>query len=130
MMNGHGMGNWDNSEHPMFVAIAGTLNLSTAELLAELQAGKTITEIATEQGIDSQTVYDTALAAHEAHLTALVEAGTITQEQADAYQSWMSENISNHPIFNGAGLMAGCPMTYGMGAHGRMSGHGMGHWGN
>jgi hypothetical protein len=126
MMAGHGMmGDWDSNEAPMFLAIADALGLSPEELLAELEAGKTISEIATEQGVDIQLVYDAAIASHETQLAELVEAGTITQEQADACQSWMQDNISNLPMFNGIGMMGGCPMGTGMGAQARM-----GHWGN
>src|SRR5690349_13248058 len=45
------MGNWDINQHPMFVTIAAALELSPEELLVELHAGKTVTEIATEAGI-------------------------------------------------------------------------------
>lgn len=131
MMNGQGMGMmgaWNSTEHPMFVAIAEALGLSTDELLAELQAGKTVVGIAEERAIDIQTVYDAALAAHQAHLAAQVEAGTITQEQADANQAWMEANIANHHIFTGTGMMGDCPMGLGNGTgyQGQMGRHGMG----
>ena len=128
MMHGHGMGmmgNWDNAQHPMFVGLAGALGLTPDELLAELQAGKTISDIATECDVDIQTVYDAALAVHNAHLAAQVTAGTITQEQADANQAWMEANIANLPMFNGTGMMG-----FGAGAQNRMGGRGMGRgWG-
>lgn len=130
VMGGYGqgmMGNWDINEHPMFVAIATALELSPEELFAELQAGKTLTEIATEAGIDIELVYDAALAAHETHLASLVEAGTITQEQADACQSWMETNFANMPMFNGLGF--GPCHNSGMGGRGRMGGRGMGRGG-
>jgi hypothetical protein len=119
------MGNGDSAQHPMFASIAGTLGLNPDELLAELQAGKTISTIASEQNVDIQTVYDAALAVHTAHLAEQVAAGTITQEQADANQVWMQENITNLPMFSGTGHMMG----HGAGTQGRMGGHGMGRWG-
>jgi hypothetical protein len=126
MMHGHGMGmmrNWDNAQHPMFASIAAALGLTPDELVAELQAGKTINEIAAERDVDIQTVYDAALAVHTAHLAAQVAASTMTQEQADANQAWMEANIANLPMFSGTGMM-------GAGAHTPMGGRGMGRgWG-
>ncbi|MCC6612595.1 MAG: hypothetical protein IT320_03895 [Anaerolineae bacterium] len=114
---GHGMmsGAWDGDT--MWTDVAEALGLDVETLSAELQAGKTLAEIAEAQGVDLQTVYDSALATATAHMEAMVTAGVITQEEADEHLSWMSENIDQMPMFSGAGA-GNCPMGGGFGMMG------------
>ncbi len=81
----------------MFDTAAEALGLTPEELFAELRTGKSLAEIAEEQGVDVQTVYDAMNAARvEAIQQALqqaVEDGRITQEQADQ----MIERLENRP---------------------------------
>jgi hypothetical protein len=76
-----------------FDAVAKTLGLTPEELFAELHAGKTLEEIATEQGVEMTAVQDAMNAAQgEATRQAIEQAvkdGRMSQEQAD----WMLEGI-------------------------------------
>lgn len=126
MGQGHGpgmmFGGWDGDT--MWTGVADALGLDLETLSAELQAGKTLAEIADEQGVDLQAVYDSAAATATAHMDAMVAAGVITQEQADAHLSWMTDNIDQMPMFSGAGV-GNCPMGGGFGMMGGQAGYGM-----
>lgn len=131
MMRGHGMmGNgfgqgmmWGDGE-PMMLVVAEALGLEPDALFTALQEGQTLAEIAETQGVELDTVYDAMFVEAEAHMTALVEAGTITQQQADEHLSWMRENIATMPMFSGSGFG---PCMNGQTGFGMMGhGHGMG----
>ncbi len=72
---------------------AEALNMTTDELINELQSGKTLEEIATEAGVDLQDVQDAIQEARETQLREriqqAVEDGAITQEHAD----WLLEGL-------------------------------------
>jgi hypothetical protein len=89
---------------PMHATIAEALGIDTETLFAELRSGSTLAEIAEAQGVELQSVYGTVLARAEAHLSALVEAGRITQEQADARLALMQTHITEMPMLSGGGL--------------------------
>jgi hypothetical protein len=67
--------------------VAEELDMSARELMAELQEGKSIAEVAEEQGVDLQPVIDAYLEKIAERLQQAVEDGKITQKQAD----WMLE---------------------------------------
>ena len=117
MGQGHGM-MWDGAARPGFTALAEALGLDEETLSSELQSGNTIAEIAEAQGVDLATVFEAAQTGMEEHLSALVAAGVLTQEQADAHLAEMQEHWDEMPMFTGEG--------FGM-MHG--AGHG-GMWGN
>lgn len=77
----------------MFDTAAEALGLTPEELFAELHAGKSLDEIAEEQGVDMEAVQDAMNTARgEAMRQAIeqaVEDGNMTQEQAD----WMLEGL-------------------------------------
>jgi polyhydroxyalkanoate synthesis regulator phasin len=81
----------------MFDTAAETLGLTPEELFAELRAGKSPAEIAEEQGVDVEALYDAMSAARgEAMQQAIqqaIEDGRITQEQADQ----MLERLEGRP---------------------------------
>lgn len=126
MMGGgfrHGMMFGGLNGDSMWSSVAESLGIDLQTLSAELQAGKTLAEIAQEQGVDVQTLYDNMLATATAHMSAMVAAGVITQEEADTHLAWMRENIDQMPMLSGAGV-DNCPMG-GMGMMGTY-GHGYG----
>lgn len=111
MMGGHGMmggqgmmGMMDGDEESMMFDVAEALGLESDAFYAALRDGQTLAEIAEAQGVELETVYDAALAHAEEHTAQLVEAGTITQEQADEHLAWMRENIAEMPMFSGSGV--------------------------
>jgi hypothetical protein len=131
MMHGHGMMGggfgsgmmWGDGES-MMLAVAEVLGLEPDALIAALHEGQTLTEIAEAQGVELEVVYEAMLTVAEQHLTALVEAGNITQEQADEHLAWLQENIAEMPMFSGAGFgpCMGGEAGFGSG----MMGHGRG----
>lgn len=82
--------------------LAEALGLEADALYAELQAGKTIAEIAEAQGVELDAIVEAMSAAHAEQLAAAVEAGYLTQEQADAMQALHEANMSS-------GLAEGMP---------------------
>lgn len=87
-------------------AVAGVLNMSTDDLSAALEGGKTLQELADEAGVDIQEVHD-ALSVVRAEsirerIAQALEDGTITQEHAD----WLLEGLDKG-FLNGPGFRFG-----------------------
>jgi hypothetical protein len=118
MMHGHGMmmgmmgGGfgpgmmWGDGE-PMMFDVAEALGLEPEAFYTALRDGQTLAEIAEAQGVELETVYAAMLTQAETHTAAWVEAGNITQEQADEHLAWMRENLAEMPMFSGSGFGAG-----------------------
>lgn len=74
-------------------AVAAVLNMSTDELSAKLQAGKTLQEVAEAAGVDMQQVFDAMQSAREASMRDRIKQGladgTLTQDHAD----WLLEGV-------------------------------------
>ena len=83
----HGMGLID--------ALAELTKLEPADLYAELQ-GKTLLEVAQAQGISAEQLVEAALASRTQVLQQRVEAGYLTQEQADWMLEHMEEEMLEH----------------------------------
>ena len=81
----------------MFDTAAETLGLTPEELFAELRAGKSPAEIAEEQGVDVEVLYDAMSAARseamEQAIKQAVEDGSLSQERADQ----MLERLESGP---------------------------------
>jgi hypothetical protein len=75
--------------------LAGLLGVDVDTLRADLGEGKTVAEIAGEQGVDVQTVVDSLVAEAESHLDLSVENGRLTQEEADAKLADATERITD-----------------------------------
>ncbi len=74
-------------------------DMTLAELRAELQAGKSLLEIAQEQGVTTAEIVDVVVAGYSERLTQAVENGNLMQEQADylladkvEHTTWLIEN--------------------------------------
>ncbi len=103
---------------------AKVLGVTTTDLSAQLKAGKSIQDIATERGVsDTQltdAVHAQGVANEKIRLAQLVTNGKITQAQADAQLQWESDHgqwLKDHPA-----PLAG--KAFGRGF--MMRGHGMG----
>jgi hypothetical protein len=85
-----GGGDWST-----FDAAAEALGLTPDELFSELHSGKTLSDLATQQGVDLQTVQDAINAAHTAAEQQAIEQavadGQISRQQAD----WMLQGLQN-----------------------------------
>ena len=77
----------------MFDTAAETLGLTPEELFAELRAGKSMDELAEEQGVELDALHETVNAdraeVRREAIEQAVEDGSLTQEQAD----WMLEGL-------------------------------------
>ena len=95
-------------------AAAKVLGMTTDELSTALQSGKTLEQVATDQGVDIQKVKDAIQAAHATEMRDRIQQaltdGTITQANAD----WLLEGLDKGFI--------GVPGGFGFG--GPHGGHG------
>ncbi|MBI5669534.1 MAG: hypothetical protein HZC41_16140 [Chloroflexi bacterium] len=134
---GRGQGFGFGPENSMWSIVAEALGIEADALVTELQAGKSIAQIAEENDVAVDTVVEAIVAARTEDLTAAVEAGNLTQEQADAHLALLRANLNvlvnqtfDAPNFtdeDGDGLCDNCG-GFGMG-HGMMGprgGFGMG----
>ena len=84
----HGMGLMD--------ALAELTGLKPADLYAELQEGKTLLEVAQAHDVSAEQLVEAALTARAEVLQQRVEAGYLTQEQADWMLEHMEEEMLEH----------------------------------
>ncbi len=89
----------------MIHALAEGLNLTSADLQAQITAGKTPYQIAQDKGLSDDQIKELFLKAHDKALDAAVKAGLLTQEQADWMDQRMAQRWENgFPGFGAAGL--------------------------
>jgi predicted DNA-binding protein YlxM (UPF0122 family) len=109
MWYGRGMGRgsfgWHGGLWTMFDTMAEGLGLTPNEFFAESHdAGKSLTEIAEEQGIDLDSVYDAMKGARgeamREGIQQAVEDGTLSQEQAD----WLLQGLDQGFFPGGRGF--------------------------
>jgi len=93
-------------DNPVGVA-AEILGLSEEDLLTELQDGKSIADVAAEQGVDPQAIADAYVAQVSESLAQAEADEKITQEQADAMLSNIEEHAADMLENAGCGLMPG-----------------------
>jgi len=91
--HGPGLGLMDGGEWSTFDAAAEALGLSPEELFTELHAGKSLSDLATEKGVDLQAVQDAMEAARKEAMQQAIEQavtdGQMSREQAD----WMLQGL-------------------------------------
>ncbi len=92
-MMGWGGFHWAGPQNSLIAIAAETLGLTPQALIAELQAGKTIADVAEEHGVALESLVEAFLAPRAEALQAAVEAGRLTQEQADALLAQMREQV-------------------------------------
>ena len=102
-----GFGGAGGGQWTMFDTAAETLGLTPEELFAELREGKGLAEIAEEQGLEVEDVYDAVSAARAEAIPEFIEQavedGSLTQEQAD----WMLEGLEQGFFPGGQGFGRG-----------------------
>jgi hypothetical protein len=108
-------------ENSLISIAAEKLGLTNDELIAELQAGKTIADVAAEKNVALNTIVDAVVAAHTERLNEQVANGQLTQEQADAMLVLMKANVTER--LNGQGPAQG--RGFGFGGRGDHAGMGM-----
>ncbi|MCG8346376.1 MAG: hypothetical protein MI924_01165 [Chloroflexales bacterium] len=81
------------------VAVAAdVLEMDRTALVAELQSGKTIAQVAEEHNVALSEIVDAFLAPRAERLASLVESGRLTQEQADTMLATMEANVTTRLI--------------------------------
>jgi len=90
-----GMGpRWGGSANSMITVAAAELGMTPAGLLAELQAGKTVAQVAGEKGVAVESIVEAFVAPRAEQLAQLVANGQMTQEQVDAILAAMRANVT------------------------------------
>ncbi|MBK9715032.1 MAG: hypothetical protein IPO81_27665 [Kouleothrix sp.] len=88
---GRGMGGPQSS----LVAVAAQqLNMPQVDLVAELQSGKTIAQVAADKHVALDTIVNAFVATRAARLDAAVAAGRLTRTQANTQLATMQANIT------------------------------------
>ena len=95
-------------------AAAKALGMTSDELYAAVQGGKSMADVAKDQKVSVDAVVKAMVADAEADLAAAVKAGTLTQAQADTMKSSLTERITD--MVNG--VRGGRGMGMGRGAGG------------
>jgi uncharacterized protein (DUF433 family) len=78
----------------MLATIAGVIGIPEADLVAALQSGQSIAQIATAHNVDPQKVIDALVAAARSKLDAAVAAGMLTQAQEDQMLAIITDAIT------------------------------------
>ncbi len=88
-------------------AVADVLDMSTDDLSAALEDGKTLPELAEEAGVDMQEIFDAMSVVREAsmreHIAQAVEDGNMTQEKADWLLEGLDKGFLDGPGFGRGG---------------------------
>jgi hypothetical protein len=116
-------------------ALARQLGLTSEELTAQTNTGKTLAQIAAEKGVSAKELAATMETAMESGLAQAVKGGKLTQDQAnlmiqhmDGQYEWMITNMGPGMMSNGNSMMSnGTGM---MGNRSGMMGSGSGMMGN
>ena len=84
-------------------AAAKALGMTEADVTTALQGGQTLAQLAATKNVDVQTLIDAMVAAEKAEIQAKVDAGTITQAQADQQIA----DLTQHETDEVNGVMGG-----------------------
>jgi len=97
MRSGWG-GGWGWSWHGtgLIDALAELTSLEPTDLYAELQAGQILLEVAQAHGVSAEELVEAAMVSRAEVLQQRVEAGYLTQEQADWMLEHMHEEMLEH----------------------------------
>ncbi len=89
-----GMGGWGSPQNSLVAVAAKVLGLDQPTLVSTLNSGRTIADVAKDQGIALDKIVDAFLAPRTEYLKTAVTAGRITQAQADAWLATMKTNVT------------------------------------
>ncbi len=107
-------------QNSLIAIAAQTVGMDRTALVAELNAGKTIADVAKTKNVVTTKIVDAMVANRTALLKAAVDAKRITQAQMDAELAALKTNVTTQ-ITN-----KWSPRGFGMGAGRGMGGYGMG----
>ncbi len=96
------------SQNSLVAIAAKDLNMNATDLIAQLQSGKSIADIAKEKNVSTDKIVDDFVAAHTAQLKTAVDAKYITQVEADAMLALMkahaTRQLTQTPNARGVGF--------------------------
>ncbi|MBI1882175.1 MAG: hypothetical protein HYR94_28715 [Chloroflexi bacterium] len=96
-------GRFGGPENSLISVAAEKLGMTTDELMAELQADKSIAEVAAEKNVAVDTIVDAVITPRSENLKEQVANGQLTQEQADAMVALMKANLNQQINAKGLG---------------------------
>lgn len=91
---GHGHGHGPHAGRLAPEAVAGALGVTTDELRTALQEGRTLAQVAEDEGVSRADLIGKLVAAAEAQLAEDVQAGRVTQAQADQLSQDLEARIT------------------------------------
>ncbi|HEU5103880.1 MAG TPA: hypothetical protein VFU22_32910 [Roseiflexaceae bacterium] len=94
MTGGPGMGRMGGPQRSIVAVAADALGMTEAELVAQLQSGKTIAQVASEKNVALDTIMNAFVATRQARMAQAVAAGRMTQEQVDSMLATMRSNVT------------------------------------
>ena len=92
--DGHGPGGHTEAVTDTSV-VAKAIGITEADLLTALQGGQTVADVAKAHNVDIQVVIDALVADGQTELDAAVKAGTLTQAQADAEKTELTQRATD-----------------------------------
>jgi hypothetical protein len=87
-------GQMGGPQQSLVAVAANTLGMSQADLIAQLQGGKTIAQVAGEKNVALDTIVNAFVATRQTRMAQAVDAGRMTQAQADAMLATMRANVT------------------------------------
>jgi hypothetical protein len=81
-------GGYSYSASPMYGILADTLGLTAEGLAAELQAGKSVADVAAEKGVSLDELVEALEAPMDEMMQAMTGYGHMSQEQIDSMKEW------------------------------------------
>ncbi len=87
-------GQMGGSQQSLVAVAAQQLGVNQADLVVQLQGGKTIAQVASEKNVALDTIVNAFVATRQARMAQAVAAGRMTQAQADAMLATMRANVT------------------------------------
>jgi hypothetical protein len=81
-------------QQSLIAVAADTLGMTQADLIAQLQSGKTIAQVASDKKVTLETIVNALVTTRQARMTQAVAAGRMTQAQADTMLATMKANLA------------------------------------
>jgi hypothetical protein len=100
MMSGHGgpggPGGRPTTEAVTDTSVAATaIGISESDLITDLNNGQTMADVAKANNVDPQKVIDALVEDGQQELAAAVQAGTLTQAQADSMETDVTQRVTD-----------------------------------
>jgi hypothetical protein len=87
-------GQMGGPQQSLIAVAADRLGMPQADLIAQLQSGKTIAQVAGEKNVALDTIVNAFVATRQARMAQAVAAGRMTQAQVDAMLATMRVNVT------------------------------------